>query len=112
VRILVAESAERLLGYLAFGGSRDPGAPAEVGEIWTLFVAPLSWRQGVGSALISRALEHLAADGLAEATVWSFADNARASAFYERHGFAPDGAERREEFWANVLELRYRRSLK
>ena len=29
--------------------------------------------------------------------------------FYESHGFVRDGAERREEVWADLLEVRYRR---
>jgi ribosomal protein S18 acetylase RimI-like enzyme len=65
----------------------------------------------VGSALIAAALEDLAARGYTEATVWSFAANDRANAFYERHEFIRDGTERREEHWANLLEVRYRRAL-
>jgi hypothetical protein len=30
---------------------------------------------------------------------------------YEAHGFRPDGAERRQDAWAHILEIRYRRSL-
>ncbi len=44
-------------------------------------------------------------------TVWSFAANEPANAFYEAHGFARDGAERTEETWAHLLEVRYRRAL-
>ena len=47
--------------------------------------------------------------GHGEVTVWSFAANERANAFYERHGFRRDGAEKREEVWADLLEVRYRR---
>jgi RimJ/RimL family protein N-acetyltransferase len=43
--------------------------------------------------------------------VWSFAANERANRFYEAHGFTRDGAERTEAAWADLLELRYRRSL-
>ena len=57
------------------------------------------------------ALDDLRERGYAEATVWSFADNERANAFYERHGFTRDGGERTEEVWAHILEVRYRRSL-
>ena len=34
-----------------------------------------------------------------------------ANRFYESRGFSPDGTERREEAWANILEVRYRREL-
>ena len=43
--------------------------------------------------------------------VWSFAANDRANAFYEAHGFSRDGAERAEEVWADLLEVRLRRPL-
>jgi RimJ/RimL family protein N-acetyltransferase len=44
-------------------------------------------------------------------TVWSFAANERANRFYETHGFTRDGAQKTEEVWADLLEVRYRRSL-
>ena len=112
VRLLLAEEdGGTVLGYAAFGSSRDEGAPAEVGEVRTFFVHPTAWRRGVGTRLMARALEELAGRGFRRATVWSFADNARANAFYERHGFERDGSERREDAWANILEVRYARTL-
>jgi hypothetical protein len=53
----------------------------------------------------------VAARGHSEATVWSFAANARANAFYEASGFARDGGERTEETWAHLPEIRFRRAL-
>ena len=69
------------------------------------------WRQGVGRALMAAALESLRERGCSEATVWSFAANDRANAFYERAGFTRDGAEKTEDVWAHLLEVRFRRSL-
>jgi GNAT superfamily N-acetyltransferase len=109
--MLVAEEADELLGFTACGASRDPGAGPETGEIMTLFVAAGRWRGGVGGALMAAALDDLAARGCDEASVWSFAANERANAFYEGHGFTRDGAERTEEVWAHLPEVRYRRSL-
>lgn len=43
--------------------------------------------------------------------MWSFAANEGANAFYESAGFTRDGAEKTEETWAHVPEVRYRRSL-
>ena len=77
----------------------------------TLFVVPSRWRAGVGRALLSSGLDELRTLGYSEATVWSFADNARANALYEANGFERDGAERTEEAWAHILEIRYRRRL-
>jgi ribosomal protein S18 acetylase RimI-like enzyme len=100
-----------LLGFTACGDSRDPGAGPGTGEIMTLFVAAGRWRAGVGRALMAAALADLAARGHTEATVWSFAANQRANAFYEAHGFTRDGAERTEAAWAHLVEVRYRRPL-
>ena len=35
----------------------------------------------------------------------------RANAFYEGHCFTRDGSEQRDEVWAGLLEVRYRRAL-
>jgi GNAT superfamily N-acetyltransferase len=109
--MLVVEDDGELLGFTGCGKSRDPDAGSEAGEIRTFFVAAGRWRRGVGRALMAAALDDLAERGYAEATLWSFADNGRANAFYESHGFTRDGAERREEQWANIPEIRYRRAL-
>ena len=82
-----------------------------MGEVRSLFVAAGGWRRGVGRALLAGALDSLRERGCKEATVWSFAANDRANRFYERHGFTRDGAEKTEEVWADLLEVRYRRSL-
>jgi GNAT superfamily N-acetyltransferase len=109
--MLVAEEDGKLLGFTTCGESRDPDAGPEAGEIRTFFVAARRWRRGVGRALMKAALADLAERGYSEATVWSFAANVRANAFYEVHGFAPDGTERTEESWGHIEEIRYRRAL-
>jgi GNAT superfamily N-acetyltransferase len=109
--MLLAEEDGELLGFTACGESRDPDAGDDVGEVRTLFVAAGGWRRGVGSALMTAALDDLRARGYSEATVWSFAANERANAFYEAHGFERDGVEKTEEVWAHLLEVRYRREL-
>jgi GNAT superfamily N-acetyltransferase len=111
VQTLVADCDGELIGQTTFGVSRDSDAAATDGEVRSLFVRPAVWRGGVGTALLRRALEGLATMGFAEATLWSFADNQRANAFYERHGFSRDGSEKHEEVWAGLLEVRYRRAL-
>ena len=47
-----------------------------------------------------------------EATLWVLEDNPRARSFYERGGWAPDGARKAEERWGvRAPELRYRKEL-
>jgi GNAT superfamily N-acetyltransferase len=109
--MFVAEADGALAGFVACGASRDPGAPESVGEVQTLFVSPRRLRAGIGHALMAAALAELAEGGYAAATVWSFAANERANAFYEAEGFRRDGAERTEQTWADIAEVRYRREL-
>jgi GNAT superfamily N-acetyltransferase len=111
VTMLLAEGAGEMLGFTVCGECRDPDAGDDVGEVRMMFTAAGAWGRGVGSALMAAALDDLRERGCSEATVWSFADNERANRFYERHGFARDGAERTEEAWADITEVRYRRSL-
>jgi RimJ/RimL family protein N-acetyltransferase len=111
VGLIVAEGPDGLLGYVGHSPTRDAGEPAWVGEVRSMFVHPSAWGEGLGHALIERAFEALRSRGFGEATLWSFADNRRANAFYERHGMARDGAGRREAVWNDVDEVRYRRAL-
>ena len=111
VSMLLAEEDGELLACCACGESRDEDAGPSVGEVRSFFVAASHWRRGVGGGLMTATLDSLRERGHAEATLWSFAANVRANAFYERLGFARDGAEKSEEVWARVIEVRYRRSL-
>jgi len=111
VSMLMVEDGGQLLGISACGESRDADADPSVGEVRSFFVAAGRWRQGVGRTLMTAVLDSLRERGCTEATVWSFAANDRANAFYERAGFRRDGAEKTEEAWAGLLEVRYRRSL-
>jgi GNAT superfamily N-acetyltransferase len=84
---LVAEDSDgAILGFLCFGPSRDEDRRGEV-EIYTLYVEPDRWRQGVGSALIDRVPE----SGV-PISLWTSEGSAQARGFYARHGFQPDGA--------------------
>jgi GNAT superfamily N-acetyltransferase len=80
-------------------------------EIRALYVDPDRWRQGIATALLR---EVLRAAGEGEVTLWVLAENRGALAFYERFGFAPNGAERRDPVGppgarAEPLQIRLRR---
>jgi GNAT superfamily N-acetyltransferase len=111
VLMLIAEEHGELVAFSTSGECRDPDAPADVGEIRSLFVAAGRWRRGVGSALLAAALESLHDQGYTQASLWSFDANERANAFYEANGFTRDGATKTEKAWAHIPEVRYRRSL-
>ena len=56
-------------------------------------------------------LARAVAAGYSSITLWVLRDNRRARRFYERAGFAPDGATNVLTGLGDVLELRYRQQL-
>lgn len=108
---LVAELNGDVAGFCSVTApSRDDDAGDRTCEVTAIYVDPDAWRAGVGRALLDAALNQLRQDGCEEATLWVFAQNAGANAFYERFGFAPDGREVRHE-GSGQMEVRLRRSL-
>jgi GNAT superfamily N-acetyltransferase len=95
---LVAVRERRVEGFCAIATpARDDDATEATAEVAAIYVAPESWRTGVGNALLEVALEGLREEGWDEVTLWVFAANDQARSFYTHHGFEPDGAERRNE---------------
>jgi GNAT superfamily N-acetyltransferase len=98
----VAVMGDSIVGFATLVGA----------ELSALHVDPSMWRRGVGSALIARARDDLAAAGIAEAHLWLLAGNDRALQFYQRDGWASDGARRSDVVWGVAVdELRLRRRL-
>lgn len=93
--LLVAKDDDRLLGFVSFGKSREKGSGAADGEIWTMYVNPTHWRNGVGKALMGRALSALEKQGFANVWVWVLQDNLQAIAFYSSCGFVLEPDSRR-----------------
>jgi ribosomal protein S18 acetylase RimI-like enzyme len=91
--ILVAGEPDAVLGWIAFDRSRDPGAPAGTGEIWSLYADPAHWSRGVGRALWAGAHPRLRARGFEAVTLWVLTGNPRARRFYSRLGLAPEPAQ-------------------
>ncbi|MCF6522882.1 GNAT family N-acetyltransferase [Streptomyces sp. JJ36] len=99
----------------------DRGGPAAAGrgdpqdadgEVYALYVHPEAIGTGTGRALLTAVLEQAGALGCPGLRLWVVEGNARARRFYERAGFAPDGARQLFEVGgAPVPEVRYRRAL-
>lgn len=87
------------------------GQAGLVGELYAIYVTPDWWSAGAGRALMEAALTALDADGFPRVVLWVLADNARARRFYERAGFAPDGATNVLAALGDILEVRYARDL-
>ncbi len=69
-------------------------------ELWGLYLLGSHQGLGLGRRLLEAAL------GTAAASLWVAADNDRATAFYRRFGFEPDGAEEVIPSWENLREIR------
>lgn len=93
---IASEADEKLHGFLI---ARQAGDEA---EILNLAVASESRRSGVGGALLSSALEALRARGVTCVFLEVRESNARAIAFYSKHGFSRTG--RREDYYRDPRE--------
>ena len=103
---VVCEDDARVVGFASTGPSRDED---EFGEVYAIYVDPDAWSTGAGRALM-RSAEAALADDYRAALLWVLEDNPRARNFYERAGFAPDGARKAEErFGVRAAEVRYRK---
>jgi GNAT superfamily N-acetyltransferase len=108
---LVAEVDGRIAGScFVTATARDGDLPDEVAELVAIYVDPPRWRQGIGTALLRESLARTARQGKAEISLWTLSGNDAAQAFYERHGFEPDGAEQIHPV-ARAPALRMRRPL-
>jgi ribosomal protein S18 acetylase RimI-like enzyme len=108
VTIWVAEDDEdgHVVGFASLGPSRDEDADRSTLEIYTIYLEPAAWGQGVARKLMRTILAEVP-DGTT-VTLWVLGTNARAQHFYRRHGFVADGIERLEAFGdVQLSELRY-----
>ncbi|MFL5907362.1 MAG: GNAT family N-acetyltransferase [Solirubrobacterales bacterium] len=108
---LVAELDGRFTGYLYVAApSRDADLVSEVAELVAIYVEPRLWGGGAGAALMLAGLERVAELGYTEVVLWTFKKNERAISFYERRGWAADGAEKLHTR-AQAAAVRYRRRI-
>lgn len=97
---LVTESPEgTVTGWAALGPYRSEGAHTNAGhrasecaELYAIYVHPRLLGTGLGRALMASSLERAAQQGFTRVRLWVLEGNARARRYYERAGFAPDGA--------------------
>jgi GNAT superfamily N-acetyltransferase len=108
---LLAVEGEEILGFVAFGPSRDADTP-DAGEIFALYIDPPRWSGGIGRLLMRAARERLRQRGFGEGTLWVLKGNEQAERFYRAEGWRPDGAEREEDPYGPVVTVRrFRRQL-
>jgi GNAT superfamily N-acetyltransferase len=113
--VLVGEVDGRVVGFAGVAiPARDADERSGVGEIPAIYVTPLQWRAGVGSALEGAARERLRAGGCDEAVLWMLGGNSRAAGFYEALGWRDDGGRRPSQYFPaerQLVEIRFRRAI-
>jgi ribosomal protein S18 acetylase RimI-like enzyme len=86
-QLLVARSEREVVGFCAFGSSRDEGAMASCAEVWAFYLDPNVWSRGVGRTLWLAALARMREQGFKSISLWVIANNERAIRFYRAAGF-------------------------
>jgi ribosomal protein S18 acetylase RimI-like enzyme len=93
---LVALRGGRVVAFAVCGAARPslplPSEGERPGELYALYAHPQAWSTGVGRLLLEEARRRLTADGYTSMLLWVLEENARARAFYERHGLRPTGS--------------------
>jgi len=106
--LFVAELDGDVVGFANVGEARDE---AGEGELYTIYVDPSCWGRGVGRALMERARRRLRAPGSGRRSCGCSRERARGALLW----LAPDGrsmaARRTSSREAEVVQLRYRKSL-
>ena len=107
--LLVGRSAGQVVGFVAFGASRDEGMPSDRAEVWAIYVRPAFWSVGAGRLLWLAALQQVLVEGYKTVSLWVIAGNERAIRFYERAGFVaePQSLKQFELGGATLEEVRY-----
>lgn len=113
-QILVATDADKVIGFVGFDRSRDPGTKSSVGEIWAMYVTAEHWRKGVGLALWDGARDGLKEEGCTQVTLWALVANERALQFYEQAaGFKREMPSLRTTAYGSIKleEIRLKRTV-
>ena len=100
-RTWLADADGRTIGFATLGPSRDEDADVGDLEIYAIYLDPESWGRGVARDLMRTLLADVRPGVVV--TLWVLADAERARRFYRRHGFVPDGVERRDDIGGKDL---------
>ena len=98
---LCAVRGERVVGVLSMGAPEAGGC-----ELYQIHVRPGSWGLGIGSRLHAAYVEALRDAGVPYGRLCVWERNARARAFYARHGWRADGHRMPGPGGADYLRMR------
>lgn len=109
----VAERGGVAAAFMVIGPSRDEDKRGGGNfELWAIYAEPALKRSGLGGELLAFCELEAARRGMREVSLWVLERNAAGRAFYEKHGYRPDGARKTLErlpsaAGAPVAEVRY-----
>lgn len=103
--MLVAEITGEVAGGAILTPAPDDDAP-EAAELLALYIDPNRRFHGIGTALLDAGFDRMPQP---VQVLWVLEGNVPARRFYERHGFATDGATKEHHSPGNPVEVRYRR---
>lgn len=103
--------AEKATACITYGKSRDESL-GDCAEIVSLYVLPEYWSQKQGYELMQFSMQRLKEQGFNQVILWVLKENKRAIQFYNKIGFANDGATIEVPMDDKILtDLRYRIAL-
>jgi len=102
-RLVGVAPAGEVVAIAAAGPSRDDDAPTPW-ELWAINVLAAHHGTGIADLLMERLV------GVEPASLWVLRGNERATRFYTRHGFQPDGAVKLHEATATPEDRWVRRT--
>jgi len=96
----------KMIGKLGFGECRDEDK-TNTGEIIAIYLLKEYWDKGYGRQMMEYTMEKLKEMGFQEIVIWVLEENIRARLFYEKFGFAFDGAIKEINLSETLIEMRY-----
>lgn len=87
---LVLEHNNTLLGFSRLGPSKDEGSAEHIGELYSIYLHPKYWGQGLGHFILSETIEVFQNRGFLEIRIYVLKQNERAIQFYQNAFFSVD----------------------
>ena len=107
----VIETGGKVVGFLHIDPPQDDDLDDSFYELHGIYLHPNVCRQGIGSQAMDFAYGIARNLGKTTMTLWVFAENANSIKFYEKCGFAADGATKTLDCGKTMQCIRMRRPL-